>query len=60
MSSATPAAFVLGDVDDDDIGQLLLRDGPGHRHADVAGATNHGDFTIHAILSLTDPPAPDC
>jgi hypothetical protein len=39
----------LGDVDDDDVGEFLLRNGPGNRHTDVAGATNHGDFTIHAM-----------
>jgi hypothetical protein len=39
----------LGDVDDDDIGELLLRDGARNRHTDVAGATDHSDFAIHAM-----------
>ena len=50
MSSATPAAFVIGDVDDDDVGQFFLRDGARHRRADVARAADHRDFSIHAIL----------
>ena len=42
--------LLLGDVDDDDVGQLLLRDRASHRHADVAGATYHCHFAIHAFL----------
>ena len=45
-----PCGLLLGDVDDDDIGQLLLRDRSSHRHADVAGATDHCHFAIHAFL----------
>ena len=44
--------LLLGDVDDDDIGQFLLRDGARHRHADVAGAAYHCHFAIHAVPRL--------
>ncbi len=42
----------FGDVDDDDVGKLLVGDGARHRRADVAGAAHNGHFTIH----VSSPP----
>jgi hypothetical protein len=39
--------FLLRDVDDHDIGKLLVGDRPRNSRADVAGASNHGHFPIH-------------
>ena len=47
MSSAMPAAFSVGDVDDDDIRQFLDGDGARDRRADIPGAADDGDFAIH-------------
>ena len=53
MSSADPGRLGLGDVDDHDIGELLVRDRPGHRGADVARAANNCDFSIHRSCLIT-------
>ena len=41
--------LLVGDVDDDDVGQLLDGDGARHGGADVAGAADHGDFAVHGV-----------
>ena len=47
----------LGDVDDDDVGELLLRDRARHRGADIACAADHRHFSIHAVCLLPSFPA---
>src|SRR5688572_23953482 len=42
--------LLIGDVDDHDVGQFLLRNRASHGHANVAGATYHCHFAIHAFL----------
>ena len=41
-------SFLVGDVDDDDVGELLVGDTAGDRRADVSRATDDGHFSIHA------------
>ena len=41
--------LLVGDVDDDDVGQLLVGDTAGDGRADVAGSTHHGHFAIHRL-----------
>ena len=49
MSRATPAGLLVGDVDDDDVGELLDGDGARNGGADVAGAAHNSDFAVHGI-----------
>ncbi len=44
------------DVDDDDVGQFLLRDRSRHGGADVARAPDDGDFAIHWVSSMCPAP----
>ena len=46
--------LLVGDVDDDDVGQLLVGDRARHRRADVAGAPDDRDFSIHASSTITE------
>ena len=39
--------LLIGDVDDDDVGQFLVGDAARHRRADVAGAADDCHFAIH-------------
>ena len=48
MSSAIAGGLLIGDVDDDDVGQLLVGDAAGDRRADVARAAHHCHFAIHS------------
>ena len=47
--------LLVGDVDDDDVGELLVGDAAGHRRADVAGAAHHCHFAIHVCSSNVSP-----
>ena len=58
MSSATPGGLLVGDVDDDDVGELLVGDRARNRGAYRAGATDDCHFTVHES-SLTIAPAFD-
>ena len=49
MSSALPCGIPFGDVDDDDVGELLDGDAARHGRADVAGAAHDGDFPVHDV-----------
>jgi hypothetical protein len=39
--------LLISDVDDDDVGQFLVRDRPGHRGADGASSSHHCHFSVH-------------
>ena len=39
--------FLIRDVDDDDVGQLFLRDGARHRRTDVSRASHNRHFSFH-------------
>ena len=54
MSSADAGRLRLGDVDDDDVGQLLVGDRARDRRADVAGAAYHCHFSVHQCASMGD------
>ena len=41
--------LLVGDVDDHDVGQLLVGDGAGDRGADIAGAADDSDFPVHSL-----------
>ena len=56
MSSALPCAFSAGDVDHDDVGQLLDGDRLRGGRADVAGAPDDCDFPVHLRLPFENPP----
>ena len=44
--------LLVGDVDDDDVGQLFLRDAARDRRADVSCSADDCDFAIHGCLLL--------
>ena len=43
----TTRGLLIGNVDDDDVGELLIGDCPGDRGANRAGTTYNGDFSLH-------------
>ncbi len=51
MSRPTPAGLLIGDVDDDDVGQFLVRNCPRDRGANRAGASNYCYFSIHLTIA---------
>ena len=47
MSRRDARRLLVGDVDDDDVGELLVGDRARDRRADGAGAADDCDFSIH-------------